>query len=78
MVQGCFDEDIYTKCPYYKWQTKCVICCEGVRENSSIHMAFAGKKDRLGHQKVFCRDHWCRCVVAQALNRKWGYEEDTR
>lgn len=62
------------QCPYYKCETPCVIHCEGVCDDQSIHMAFATKTARRAYERQFCMDRWGQCMVAEAHNRKWGYE----
>lgn len=52
-----------------------MIVCEGVEENSTIHMAFASSK-RLDEYKVtHCDSEYCRCLVAKMLERKWEDEQ---
>ena len=68
------DENVFVKCPYYKCQTQCVIYCEGVEQNSNIHMAFATKPQLKEYQEQFCRDDWSDCMIAEGHNRKWGYD----
>ena len=68
------DENAYVKCPYYKCESQCVIYCEGVETNNCIHMAFASKPQRKEYEKQFYQRSWERCMIAEALNRKWDYK----
>ena len=70
------DECVFVKCPYYKCESQCVIYCEGVEDNSSIHMAFATKNQRKEYEKEYCYSGWARCMVADAHNRKWNYDAE--
>ena len=69
------DENVFVQCPYYKCESQCVIYCEGVEQNSCIHVAFATKTQRKDYEKQFCQGRWGKCMIADAHNRKWGYEE---
>lgn len=67
---------VYVKCPYYKREQGQKICCEGVTEGSSIHLAFdanvhPGMKD---YEKTFCKGDYNKCPIAQMLNRRHNYE----
>ena len=64
----------YVICPYFKSECKETVFCEGVEENNSIHLAFATPDRRRNYQERFCKCNWKRCLVAEILNRKWGYE----
>lgn len=67
-------ENVFVKCPYYKYERHSVIYCEGSGTNSSIHMAFASITMRKEYEKQFCQNCWKKCIIADALNRKWDYE----
>ena len=68
------DENVFVKCPYYRCESQCVIYCEGVEENSAIHLAFSTPQLRKDYQERFCKSCWKRCLVAESLNRKYDYE----
>ena len=70
------DENVFVKCPYYKCESQCVIYCEGVEENSSIHMAFATKPQRKEYEQKLCYNCWWKCMIADAHNRKWDYNAE--
>lgn len=64
--------DPYVVCPYYRSEERQVIYCEGVEENSSIHMAFSTPQQKKEYLLNYCRKFKPDCLVAQALNQKWG------
>ena len=64
----------YVICPYFKCEEKHTIFCEGVEENSAIHLAFSTPQLRKDYQARFCKNCWKRCLVADGLNRKYDYE----
>lgn len=66
------DENVFVTCPFYKCESKQVIYCEGVDENSAIHVAFGTKKDCKDYEKEHCRKYWGKCIIADALWRKYG------
>lgn len=67
------DENPYVKCPYYKCETGCVIYCEGVQKDCSIHMAFATRQQKMEYQNRLCKSEWKNCMIAQAQNRRYDY-----
>ena len=73
MARFRWTEDPDVRCPYYQGQAQSEVCCEGVRGNARIHMAFPGKQERRQYQQEFCCRDWCRCPVAGMHNRRWGY-----
>jgi hypothetical protein len=67
--------DVCAKCPYYDGEEKQKIICEGVQDGASIHMAFDTPQNRRNYKKKFCNKSYNECLIAEALNRKWGYDE---
>lgn len=67
-----FTKDVV--CPYYKYEAPQMIYCEGVDDNTALHLAFASKEGMKKYMKAMCRDCWKECMVAQMLNRKYDYE----
>ena len=57
------------QCPFYKAEDRNIIYCEGVKENSSIHNAFAGNAAE--YKKEFCCGDWKNCLIAKALWSKY-------
>ena len=66
--------DPYVGCPYYKYQERQVIHCEGVQDGTALHIAFSTPQQLNDYQKKFCRSCWKNCLIAGMLNRKWAYE----
>ena len=67
--------DVLVKCPYYKFEEKQKIFCEGVQEGTAIHLAFDTNSNLKGYKKQFCKGCYNRCLIAEMQNRKWGYNE---
>ena len=67
--------DVLVKCPYYKFEEKQKIFCEGVQEGTAIHLAFDTNSNLKVYKKQFCKGCYNRCLIAEMQNRKWGYNE---
>lgn len=61
----------YAQCPFYKSEERQKIMCEGVDDNSTIHLAFCDPSKKTSYRKRTCCDKYDRCVIAQALGRKY-------
>ena len=72
MSKHAFGKDVV--CPYYKYEGQQMIYCEGVEENTALHLAFASKTDMRDYRKAKCERCWKGCMIAQMLNRKWNYD----
>jgi hypothetical protein len=66
--------DVVARCPYYNGEDRSKIYCEGVQEGSAIHIAFDTPQNRRDYKKSFCNKCYNKCLVADGLNKKWGYE----
>lgn len=67
-----FTKDVV--CPYYKYEAPQMIYCEGVDDNTALHLAFDAKDRMKGYIKARCCNRWKECLIAQMLNRKYDYE----
>jgi hypothetical protein len=54
-------------CPFYKHENRQVIFCEGIGEDSVIHLAFANPSDCLSHKKRYCRCSHTECSISKML-----------
>lgn len=55
------------KCPYYRHEKMPKIHCQGVRENSLIHLAFGNPTDYKEYRSYYCSDNYERCEVYKML-----------
>ena len=63
-------------CPFYRSEDGQRICCEGVEDNSSIHVVFPTPQRKQNYSfKQCCRDY-DECMVAEMLYDKYGGDED--
>ena len=65
--------DVLVKCPYYKFEEKQKIFCEGVQEGTAIHLAFDSSSSLRDYKKQICKGCYNKCLLAEMLNRKYDY-----
>lgn len=64
-------------CPYYLGQINNVIYCEGMEQDSSIHLAFGNPAKLRTFQENHCNlwEYACSgCLIAKGLEEKWDKE----
>ena len=69
MPESYMSKDVL--CPYYHKEIQNKICCEGIDDDSSIHLNFVSGKRRIEYEKAMCCRGYDMCLIAQALNKKW-------
>lgn len=62
------------KCPFYKFYDDRKIICEGVQEDSSIHMTFGQTIDRKDYERCRCHSDYKKCPVAKMLYKLYDEE----
>jgi hypothetical protein len=72
MAKHNFTKDVV--CPYYKYEAPQMVYCEGVEDNTALHLAFASKQGLKVYMGAKCCRSWRDCMIAQMLNRKYDYE----
>ena len=66
------------KCPFYHKNDNCKIKCEGLSDNSTIHLVFETPVERA----IFMREHCnnvkaCQtCLIHKALCEKWAVDDE--
>lgn len=66
----------YVQCPFFKYYDGCKICCEGVQQSSSIHLAFSSPEERRKYMKSVCYFNYKDCIVAKALYNKYNIDKE--
>lgn len=61
------------QCPFYHSEEPQKICCEGVQEESTIHLCFSTPTQQKMYKGVFCNNKYKKCYIADMLFKK--YEE---
>ena len=71
-------ESKYAVCPYYKKHDDNRIRCEGIDKDSSIHVVFGNKVKLKEFSVSYCNSFagHRKCLVRQALNKKYGVKDD--
>lgn len=72
MAKHSFTKDVV--CPYYKYEAPQMVYCEGVDDNTALHLAFATKQGKKAYMGAKCKECWKGCMIAQMLNRKYDYD----
>lgn len=62
-------------CPFYKKEDSQTIFCDGVLENSSVHLAFGYHADCKAHKETKCRRDYNKCPVYKMLEEM--YDDST-
>lgn len=61
--------DYNAQCPFYHANDKNLIYCEGVTDNTIIHLAFPGSAAK--YKDYYCCHKWEECLIAKMLWSKY-------
>lgn len=77
MVMADF-ESKYVICPFYIRATSNRICCEGVQpKENTINIVFEDSKKKVAYMDRYCmKFNYSNCHICQALNRKYGVNNE--
>lgn len=66
------------KCPFYHKHDGGKIKCEGLSDDSSIHLVFATPAERAKYMQSYCYSITvCKyCLIHNALDIKWGVDDE--
>lgn len=64
------------ECPFYKDCERQRIRCEGVWENTAIHLAFGDATDLKEYKLEYCCGLWKNCRIARMLIEKYEEEDN--
>ena len=68
------NEDADVGCPYYNYETKQAVHCEGVQDGIGLRLGFISKPIMNDYKSCFCKGQWKGCMIAKMLNAKYDYE----
>lgn len=72
----------YAKCPFYIFEEKQRIQCEGFIEGTKISTAFRTIREKANHMEVFCFSDYDNCAICRALMKQYeekdAYEREKR
>ena len=54
-------------CPFYKHENRNVIYCEGIKDGTVTHIAFANPSECLSYKKQHCRCNHTQCNISKML-----------
>jgi len=69
MADGAFNRHMYWQCPFFKWDGKMEVSCEGGR------VKFPEAEDAKGYFEKYCAGDWKNCSIARMLNQYYDREE---
>lgn len=63
-------EDTLVECPFYKWNARSTITCEGIAPSMNTQQTFSSPADQVNWKKRYCRSmNYSNCIHAQALSK---------
>lgn len=71
-------ENKSAKCPFYKEEDRQKVFCEGVEENSKIHLAFSSPTQKSEYCRKYCYRNYKYCLIADMLFYKYDEEEENQ
>lgn len=57
----------FAVCPCYKHESRQMIDCDGLENNTVIHYAFANASECLEFKRKRCRSGYCECPIFRML-----------
>lgn len=55
-------------CPHYKHETSQVIDCDGIKDGTVVHLAFARRDESMKHKRSFCHcDNYKECEIYKMI-----------
>lgn len=69
-------ETIEVVCPFYIREIKTQINCEGINEDSRLHLQFIHKSEFSKHKAKFCKDmkNYENCPLARIISEQYEKE----
>lgn len=59
------------KCPFYDSEEAQKVVCEGVKENTGIHICFETPASQKEYKHEFCYNNYQGCIIYKALYGKY-------
>lgn len=59
------------KCPFYDSEEAQKVVCEGVEENTGIHLCFGTPASQSEYKKIYCYNSYEYCIIYRALCSKY-------
>lgn len=55
-------------CPFYKYENRFVIFCQGIEEDTVLHLAFPKPSSCFEFKERYCRKNHTACPIHKMLN----------
>lgn len=59
------------KCPFYNGEEAQKVVCEGVEDNSGIHLCFETPASQKAYKMAYCYNQYSECRIYKALDSKY-------
>lgn len=59
-------------CPFYKHESRQVIDCVGIKEDTVIHLAFVNATESFEYKKHKCKSNYKQCTIYKMLKQERG------
>ena len=59
-------------CPYYLHESKQMVDCIGIKDDTVIHLAFANATESLMYKKDNCKSNYTKCIIYKMLKQERG------
>lgn len=66
----------YALCPFYRSEDGYRLVCEGVVDDSSVHVVFPSSTKKREYRDKYCCSDYKACRVSHVLYAKYGGEDD--
>ena len=62
-------------CPFYHSEDSNRVCCEGLEDDSTIHVVFQSSRKKTAYSTKYCCERYKSCKVSQILFDKYGGDD---
>lgn len=69
----CDHRSAQIRCPFFRGHTPTEIGCEGITDDTLLKLIFPCRTARDRQEDIFCMQHFEKCELYEAINKK--YEE---
>lgn len=59
-------------CPYYLHESKQMVDCVGIKDDTVIHLAFANATESMEYKKDNCKSNYAKCIIYKMLKQERG------
>ena len=59
-------------CPFYLHESRQMVDCVGITDDTVIHLAFANATESLMYKKDNCKSNYTKCIIYKMLKQERG------